>query len=249
MGAAPGVLVTRPRELADGLCRAIRALGWRAISLPMMEIVPLACEPMDAGDFDLLIFISRNAVIHGLPLLEGLNDGVRIAAVGKGTAAELQQRQVRVDLLPESRWDSEGLLALPALRQMAGQRVLVLRGQGGRPLLGDGLAARGARLDYAEVYRRVPPRLSQGELLGHCQTIDLIIVTSNEMLDNLCALLDGSACRLLADKTLMVVSDRGRQHALDLGFRRIVCAGGADDDRLIAAMRQWAEDENPGMMD
>ncbi len=110
---------------------------------------------------DLYVFISPNAVTFAGRLLEGhsLPDGARLAAVGSGTAQALQQAGFKVDLLPDARFDSEGLLALPELSRLAGRRVVIVRGEGGRPLLGDELRARGADVVYAEVYRRSRPEM------------------------------------------------------------------------------------------
>ncbi len=124
MTRLPGVLVTRPQAQAEGLCRQIEALGWRALPFPLLQIVPLSPPPLEVSAYAGLIFISRNAVIHGLPLLRG--DLPTLAVVGKGSAAELARRGVRAQLQPTVSADSEGLLALPALQRLTGQRWLIV---------------------------------------------------------------------------------------------------------------------------
>ena len=61
-----GVLVTRPKDQAEPLCRLIEAAGGRALKLPGLVIAPAtdsaAARRLLAADSDLLIFISRNAV-------------------------------------------------------------------------------------------------------------------------------------------------------------------------------------------
>jgi uroporphyrinogen-III synthase len=56
-------------------------------------------------------------------------------------------------------FDSESVLALPAFQApaVAGRRVLILRGDGGRDLLGDTLRARGAEVEYLTCYHRNGP--------------------------------------------------------------------------------------------
>ncbi|WP_275576186.1 uroporphyrinogen-III synthase [Aquitalea magnusonii] len=61
-------------------------------------------------------------------------------------------------LFPTAGSDSEALLALPQLADVAGQHWLIVRGQGGRALLADTLCARGAQVSLAEVYQRVDGR-------------------------------------------------------------------------------------------
>jgi uroporphyrinogen-III synthase len=239
----PGILVTRPEPQAQGLCRALEAAGFAAFKLPAIAIEPNP-EPahIEAQGYDLIVFVSRNAVIHGLPRLRQQGSELGYAAVGKGTAAELAAQGIEQVLIPDERWDSEGLLARPELEQMQGKRVLILRGDGGRGLLASSLRQRGAQVDFIEVYRRCLPDTDPSAMLEHWPKIDVVLATSNAILDHLLELLGPDARQLLGSKTLLLVSQRGLDHARSLGFERLLKASGASDAELIAALQQWRQD-------
>jgi len=197
-----------------------------------------------AGPMDLLIFTSRNAVDQALPLLPGglLPAGPRLAAVGKATAAALAAAGRGPDLVPEDRYDSEALLALPALREVRGWRVVIVRGEGGRPLLSETLQARGAQVAFAEVYRRVLPERDPASLLEHWQEeVQLVTATSGEVLQNLWDLLGAAGRERLLTTPLAVVSERTRQEAERRGFVRVELAERADDFALVQALGRLAE--------
>ncbi len=238
-----GVLVTRPAAQAAGLCHLIEQAGGRAIPFPTIEILPSAHpEPARgrlAEPWDLLIFVSRNAVEQALPLLPAtrLPSGPELAAVGAATAKALAEAGRPPDLVPSAGYDSESLLALPRLADMRGRRVLIVRGEGGRPLLGDTLAARGAEIAYAEVYRRTLPRADTASLLTRWdRDVQLVTATSGEVLDNLCALLGEEGRGLLLATPLAVVSGRTASAAKALGFLRVEIAERATDEDLLAAL-------------
>ncbi|HHH39495.1 MAG TPA: uroporphyrinogen-III synthase [Sedimenticola sp.] len=241
-----GVLVTRAAHQAAPLCRLIGAHGGRAIPFPALEIT----GPRDragalrllAGTFDIMIFISPNAVHRGLPLLPGGRPpaGTRVAAVGRGSARALAAAGVPVALVPGGRYDSEALLALPALARLEGKRVLIVRGEGGRALLGETLAARGAQVRYAEVYRRRCPRADAAPLVARWrQEVALVTATSNAILENLFQLLGGRGAGLLRETPLLVVSPRMRERARALGCRRLLLARRADDKAILEAICDW----------
>ena len=94
-------------------------------------------------------------------------------------------------IVPTERFDSEGLLALPELQNVAGMRVMIFRGDGGRELLGDTLKARGATVEYVTCYLRSKSDLDVGALLT--ATPDALTVTSSEALSHLWEMLDESA--------------------------------------------------------
>jgi uroporphyrinogen-III synthase len=245
-----GVLVTRPEGQAHGLCRLIEAAGGRPVPFPGIRILPAAdleqARALLAGRADLLVFVSGNAVSHGLPLFPGgrLPGGPRLAAVGAATARALAVAGRAPDLVPQGRYDSESLLALPELRDLRGQRVVIVRGEGGRPTLGDELVRRGARLAYAEVYRRGPPTASAGPLLARwTRDVHLATATSGEILDNLCQLVGERGLGLLLATPLAVFSERTAAAARRMGFGRVLAADRADDEALVATLCRLASTE------
>ena len=186
------VLITRPAHQAAPLQQRLEQAGGQWLLFPLLAIEGSA-EPDALQDLfkqlaslDLLIFVSPNAVEFGLPLLDqagGLPESVQLACVGKGTARkliELTGRQPNIQ--PSDRFDSEALLALPAMQQVAGKSILIVRGQQGREHLAESLRARGAKVRYAEVYRRVKPDNDEQILIRALQQkqIDIISITSSE---------------------------------------------------------------------
>jgi uroporphyrinogen-III synthase len=237
------VLVTRPEAQSAGLCRLIEAAGGRPLAFPAVRILPIqdpeAARRLLSRPADLLVFISRNAVDFGLPLFPGgrLPDGPRLAAVGGVTAKALADAGRAPDLVPQGRYDSEAMLALPELRDLHGRRVVIVRGEGGRPTLGDSLLQRGAELAYAEVYRRAPPASDPAPLLARwARDVQLVTATSGEILENLIGLLGEPGRGLLLSTPLVVVSERTAQAARRMGFRRVLTAERADDEAVVAAL-------------
>ncbi|MES9888849.1 MAG: uroporphyrinogen-III synthase [Candidatus Sedimenticola sp. 6PFRAG1] len=249
--AGLGVLVTRAQHQAQGLCRQIREHEGRSISFPAIEIGGPA-DPAATGallerinQYHTLLFISPNAVAWALKLLgdKGLPEGVQIGAVGRATAQALARAGCPVDIVPEEHFDSEALLATEALSDVEGRNVLIFRGRGGRALLGDSLSARGAKVDYAEVYQRICPDADTTELLLRWDDVGVVTATSNAILDNLLSLFDVSGRSRLLATPLVVVSERMRGHARDLGFRQVLLSAGAEDHNILAAICDWFQQQ------
>lgn len=248
-----GVLITRPEQQSGTLCAHITDRGGRAIPLPALVI----CEPnqpkMAAAVLDhldsssLLIFISPNAVHYGLRLLPGNQPpaGTQIAAVGQGTAQTLKSHGINPAIMPPKQFDSEALLTLPELQHPEGRRIVIVRGNGGRPLLGDILQQRGAIVEYAEVYRRECPQIDITPLLEQWQDeVQIITATSNEILENLIHLAGEQGRWLLCNTPLVVISERMRQHAMELGWKEIILADRARDEDIVAAICAWRTSGN-----
>lgn len=258
-----GVLVTRPAAQARELCRLIEDIGGRPVPFPTVEIRPSrnpeAARAVLCAGYDLVIFISRNAVEHALALLPdraallgdsaghstadamnaggGAGSGPQLAAVGRATATAMGEAGLAPHLVPESGFDSESLLALSALTRVAGKRVLIVRGEGGRATLGETLAQRGASVAYAEVYQRVPPDTDAAALIPEWQqSLSFVTATSDEVLVNLLAMVPETAHRWLRGLPLAVLSERNASTAIELGFRVVAVANEPSDAGLCDAL-------------
>lgn len=232
------VLVTRPAERAAGLAGRIEQAGGIALRFPVITIEPADHRPaVDPGSYDALLFVSPAAVAHGIDAL-ALRPGTAppLGAVGPATAEALRARGFQVAIEAVDSADSEGLLRAPALAQraIAGRHVLVVRGEGGREALAEGLVARGAAVDYAEVYRRTRPVAPDPALAA---ASDIVTVTSNEGLANLLAMVDAHTRAALLDKPLAVAAARTAQRAREAGFTGVVeTAPRAGDAGMLEAV-------------
>lgn len=274
-----GVLVTRPSGQAERLCQLVIAAGGEPIAFPTLEIraatQPERARQLLAEPWDLLLFVSRNAVEYGVALFppelrarvaaeqqagggeqqaagaqRQASDAMRqvagverplFGAVGRATAAALREQGLTSDLVPERGFDSEALLALPALTQVAGKRALIVRGEGGRPLLGETLRKRGAEVAFAEVYRRAIPDIDvSAELAAWRERLGFVTATSDEVLGNLLAMLGPANRAWLLAMPLVVISERGGATAMQLGFRRVAVAKETSDEGIVEALCRLA---------
>jgi len=226
-----GIVVTRPEHQAGPLCARLTALGANVIRFPLLLIkaLPLTATQQHIlerlAEYDLAIFISPNAVTFGLQQLDGHWPAkLKIAAVGQGSARALQQQGQPVDIFPTEHFNSEALLALPAMQQLQQQKTVIFRGQGGREYLAQQLQKRGAEVDYIELYQRLPPVGKIDTLLELWQQnkIQLIIITSSESLHNLYAMVASSGKAYLENTPLLVISTRTQRLALTLGFKNLI---------------------------
>lgn len=236
-----GVVITRPRELADSLAGAIARRGGRPVLFPAIAIeeLPLPGVLQRVAEFHLVVFVSPSAVRVALRALPEWPAGVTAAAVGAGTRRELERQGVSGVIAPQSGADSEALLAAPELADVAGKRVLIVRGEGGRALLGNMLAGRGAMVDYAECYRRVRPVADAAPLIADWQRglIHAVTVSSAEGLDNFLAMTGSEGRGRLAGTPLVVPHARIASHARNQGVPEVLVSGPGDDElveRLVA---------------
>jgi uroporphyrinogen-III synthase len=247
--AGRGVVITRPTHQAGPLAERIRAAGGTPILFPVLEILDVV-DPkrLDAlidrlDEFDLAIFISPNAVNKAMDRItarRALPRQLKIAALGRRSRSELARRGVTGVIAPETEFDSEALLALSDLSNVAGMRIVVFRGEGGRELLGDTLIVRGASLEYAECYRRVRPALDAAPLLRAWTRDELhaVTVTSGEAVRNLFDMVGGPGQIRLRETPLFAPHARIAQTARELGLS-IVIETAAGDEGLVAGLEQY----------
>ncbi|MHB1942619.1 MAG: uroporphyrinogen-III synthase, partial [Acidiferrobacteraceae bacterium] len=254
--AGLGVLVTRPSHQAGGLVTLIEHAGGKAFCFPAIEIL----DPVDnralvtlidrIEEFDLAVFISANAVNKALNMVHArrgrLPPGLGLACIGRQSAKELARFGYLGALVPAGgRFDSESLLALPDMQYMAGKRIVIFRGDGGREVLGNLLSDRGAVVEYAECYRRVRPQIEVASLLKSWarNEIHVVTLTSVEGLRNLHDLLGKLGQQWLAHTPAVVLSDRIREIAHELGLKAEVrVAAETSDTGLLDALKEWRKD-------
>lgn len=251
MASRPGVLVTRPEGQGAQLCARLREDGWPVAQLPLMTLEMI--EPLPASqrqlvlDLDLyqhVIFVSANAVRFGMAVIDNywpqLPMGVSWYAVGDSTAQALLAHGVHADT-PGRDMTSEGLLRLPGLSDLRNERVLLVKGEGGRNLLAETLTRRGARVDALRCYRRGPPEWRTETLLQTLEQhqIGVLLVSSGEGLANLLALPGLAESSKLETMTLVLPSARVAQAAAEAGLRHCVVAENASDQAMVEALQDW----------
>lgn len=230
------VVVTRPAATARGLLRSVRSLGGDALALPGlslraprdMEQVRAALIAADAAD--VWIFTSPAAVrfsFQALPRL-WIPPAARVGAVGAGTQRTLARHRVQA-FAPRERHDSEGLLEVPELGNVRGQRIALIGAAGGRDLMASTLRRRGAVIDPVHVYERAPPRLQRRHFDALAQALDPLItlLSSGAALVNLVAELPPLLSTRLRGQTLIVSSARLAALAREQGFETVIEAASA----------------------
>jgi uroporphyrinogen-III synthase len=237
------VLVTRPAHQAGALAEKIRAAGGNPVVFPVLEILDMADQrPLveligRLDEFDLAIFVSPNAVNKAMSLIRANREippGLTFGGVGQGTAAALRKFGIGPVIVPTKRFDSEALLEMAELKEVAGKRVVIFRGDGGRELLGQTLMERGAKLEYAECYRRAKPPADIAPLLEGLVNGELkaVTMTSSEGLRNLFDMVGKSAQVWLTKIPLFVSHDRIAKIAGKLGFADVILTSPGDDGLL-----------------
>jgi uroporphyrinogen III methyltransferase/synthase len=159
------VAVTRARAQASGLAARLRALGAEAVETPAIRIEPREFEIEDVGGYSLVCLTSPNGARLLLDKLRDARElaGVTVAAIGPGTAAELQRRGVRADVLP-GRSVAEALVEALEEVPVEGKRVLVARAAEARDVLPEALRERGAEVDVLALYDTVAEPLGDEQL-------------------------------------------------------------------------------------
>jgi len=202
------VVVTRAREQVSELRGRLETLGADVIELPAIAIEPLAFSLPLISDYSWIVFTSVNGVSaffgRGLTTA-GLDSralaGVRIAAIGVGTATELARRGITADLVPD-RFVAESLLEAFPEPSERGERVLIPRAEQARDVLPDGLQDAGYRVDVLAVYRTVPARLDPEGIARVARgEVDAVTFTSSSTVTNFC-----DAVGTLPDPQPLVVS-------------------------------------------
>jgi uroporphyrinogen-III synthase len=232
-----GIVITRPRPAAEALAAALAARGERPFVFPALAIEDIPPgEELEAAlarlpRAALAIFVSAHAVQKGLA--GAARHGpwparTEVAAVGEATAEALRNSGFASVISPRERHDSDALAALRELQsaRVSGEDVVIFRGVGGRERLKAVLEERGARVSYAECYRRIRPEADPAPLLqawdrGEVQAVSAL---SGETLENFVAMVGADGEDRLASAVLVVPHEAIAAHRDARRFAQVVVA-------------------------
>lgn len=238
------ILITRPLAQSLELARQLESEGAHPVLFPLIEITPqsAALQTLAAtvNQADWLVFVSPSAIDCAWPHLPELAANVRLACIGAASASRLGELSGREVLYAPDVADSDHLLQQAPLQHVAGQRIVIVRGVGGREELPQALASRGADVRLAEIYRRetLTPDWSEFDRLIGSAGLDACIVTSSEIAERLFRLAGSARMAALQCLQYCVPHPRIAQRLVELGVVRIVTTR-ADNAAMIAGLREW----------
>jgi len=264
------VLNTRPQRQARSLGLAIEAAGGRQIAFPALVIQPFfsaTAMAMLAGgrSFDCIIFVSANAVSAlqrlladartmeaAQPVPESLAElaaNATVLAVGEATARVLRDQGLQPQAPEQGDYRSEALLQMPILQQVTGNRILLVKGEGGRSLLADTLSSAGAVLSILECYRRLPGKADSSPVIDGlaANDIDVVMVTSVDSAAALLAHFERVQRQLLLDLPWLVLSERMQQACRQLGCsHRLLIPEQINQQGIVVCLTDWWHNQEPG---
>ncbi|MEO0437939.1 MAG: uroporphyrinogen-III synthase [Pseudomonadota bacterium] len=245
------MVVTRPEQQSRSLVSALEAAGFSVLRLPMLRVE--AIEPLapaskktvyDLDLFEHLIFVSANAAHFGLECFSDVwpqhPEGQIFWAVGEATAQVLEKKGFTA-VRPKTDMSSEGLLALPGLQEVSGQRILIVKGEGGRGLLATTLENRGARVSELHAYRRSSVSHDSRVWIRRLdeEVPTLLLISSGEGVELLSRLLQPREHTNLADHVVIAPSPRVAKLANELGWRQVRTVANAADACMLSAAEEW----------
>lgn len=252
--AGIGVVITRPVRQAATFAERLAVLGGEPIICPAMIIAPAANDAgfqdvlRRLGEFDYALFVSANAAEAVIALHPAWPAALTAIAVGPTTADALISGGIANVLTPPLHFDSEGVLALPALQHVEGRRFVLFRGAGaggetGRETMRETLEARGAFVLPIVCYRRMRPTTGAAALLDAWRAgkVDAVVVTSTEVLDNFLDMVGDAGRALLTDTPLFVPHPRIAAHAALRGLKKVVTTDATDAGLLAGLLGHFSK--------
>ncbi|MDP2752518.1 MAG: uroporphyrinogen-III synthase [Rhodocyclaceae bacterium] len=250
--AGKHIVITRPVGQSAHLAESLTALGAHPVLFPVLAIsdledtAPLLEVAIHLEQYQFAVFVSPNAVEKALSVILAHRTwppSLRAVTVGKSSEAALARFGITDILAPVDQFDSEHLIALPELQNINGSRVIIFRGDGGRPLLGDTLKNRGAQIDYVTCYRRSQPKTSAIPLLKRWEagTLSAVILTSSEGLRNLMNMMGKLGQAWLIKTPVFVPHERIAEQARQLGLGQIIQTAPADEGLLAGLIHYFHE--------
>ncbi len=253
------VWATRPSAANTQWAQLLHAQGFATLELPLMDIKPLTDSAsqqaikdlvLDFDQFDKVIFVSQNAVHHAFEWLHDywpqLPSGQDFFAVGERTSLALAAQSANLCRVGQG-MNTEGLLALPDLQDVWGKKILICRGRGGLPKLGEILHQRGAMVRYLELYERLLPEHAAAQLRQATPSLaakDLLVAFSGETLHNLVSVLAETGWHGWKNP-LLVPGSRVAELAQAMGFEQIIAAPDAGERSMLNSLLNYCKEHRP----
>lgn len=237
------ILITRPSPVGEQLTQQLNSKNLPACHTPLIKItlnnnvqmVSSALNQLPAGS--IVITLSQHAIT---PFNFAVyRQDLTYLAIGKTTATHLQSYISSPIIYPEQQI-SEALLMLPPLQHVAGKIIVLLKGNNGRKLLANTLKKRGANVTSYECYHREIIKYDVNKLITEWKknTVNIIVVTSKEILQRLYQLISESTENWLFNCHLVVVSQRIAVKARQYGWHKVTVAEFADNVTLINVLKR-----------
>lgn len=229
------ILITRPEGQATALCEYITAQGWHSVLFPTIHIEPLAIPASTRKRPDIAIFLSANAVLHSPHHWHAEHPPIPCIAIGTGTAEALYASGYDAVTVPNTQ-SSEGLMELDILQQAENKTIYLYSGENSRPWLAEQLGKKNHVVPVL-CYRRIPATLTTEHLhVLNQHSIDYSVTTSMEILSNFHRLITEAEAYHLLNIPLIVIHEKHRSLANQLGFKNRIIATDARPISIVDAI-------------
>ena len=208
---------------------------------PVIENSKVTQQIVSFDLFDIAIFVSVHAGQIAMQRLDEywpmLPVGIDYFAIGRQTASFINGYVNNV-YSPGNNANSEGLLELPELQDVKNKSVVIFRGGRGRETLSQELSARGANVEYCDIYRRVRNQKKLQLAYRKLSEIDFLIAHRGDLLEamgplkNLENFVNGNLF------SVVVPSQRVAEIAYDLGYGSVLVAKNALPESMLSVLQQ-----------
>jgi len=250
----PRLLITRFSPHAARLSVLLQDLGIFSIAQPLLKVEKTDefhhADLVFNRSYDRIIAVSVHAVSYTAEAIFERWPISNYFAVGKATQREFECAVKQSVYRPKKQFNSEGLLDLAQLQNVAQKRILILRGKGGSAFLADILRQRGAIVDYYQPYQRVAVDNVGANLIKKCQQkqVNGIILTSIELLNQLVYITENVDMDWLKSITIYTISKRITEYACVLGWHKIITLPGISDEEIIGYFKAIVNPQRPILM-
>jgi len=246
------ILITRPAEQSKTLESILSNHGAKVSLFPTIKITANTNledheDPSikSLSNSDVIIFASANAVRFAAPIIVTKklhSKSCVFAAIGDATEKKMKEFGLKSCIRPKSNFNSENLLTLPFFKDVGNKKIVIVRGNSGRELLAQILKSRGAHIQYLEAYKREIPKDVCFNIKKYSNPkLDLITITSVEILNNLVQMADKKSLTEIKRILLAVGNKRIGEECKNQGFeqKHIIAKNPSDEDMLEAILDRY----------